>query len=116
MSYMGSKNRFSGTVIREVENDLLTAGHEGAAHVAYEVMSGINNADDTIRREVGRMRDRLNRVMTDLDAGNNVYAASALDNAAELDQAIAKRSMYFQMLTGLLGTEKVQDLLARSAK
>lgn len=116
MSYMGSQDRFSHTVIREVETDLLAAGDEHKASAVYEALRGVNNADDAIRRAIANIRSGLGRVMENLDNGHHVYEANEVQRAAELDVAIAKRTLYFQQLTGLLGAEKVQDLLARSAK
>jgi len=111
MSYNGSKDRFGYQARKAIENEFV-AIDEAKAMVVSDCMLRINNAEDDIRRAADRIRGRVDTVMQDLNAGLHIHQPGLESNAVEMARAIAARDIYFSMLVGLLGQEKVQAMLA----
>jgi hypothetical protein len=106
MSYMGSKDLFSGKARRDTEARLM-AKDEGNAQVAYEAMGQINSADDAIRVAVDRIQKAAAEVLSQLNSGSFVYERGVASPGEDLSRAIARRQQAFQFLGLVLSTDEI---------
>jgi hypothetical protein len=110
---MGSRDRFSNKAIHQIENEFLEAGNEQMAGMVYELMRGINYAEDNIRRATSQLQRDLEETVSNLDNGYGVRQISH-QAPADLTAAIQAREMGFQHLVWLLGQERVQALVKQA--
>jgi hypothetical protein len=114
MSYFGERNTFHPTVIRNFESEMEGLHQERVGYFASECMRTVNQTEDTIKREGQRINDRVERVLKELAAGLHISDPQLGQNNQALTEAIARRALAFDILTGALETEKIQELVNAS--
>jgi hypothetical protein len=113
MSYMGSKDRFSGKARRDAEARLM-AQDKGKAQIAYEAMGQVNSAEDAIRAAACRLQEAAARVLGELDSGSFVYERSVASLGEDLNRAIAKRQQAFLFLSAVLSEDEIRAAMDAS--
>lgn len=114
MSVFGEPNTFHPTVRRNFENEMEGLHQDRIGQFAAECMREVNLTEDAIRRETQRISERVARVLGELDNGLHISNPSMGGNDQSLTEAIAKRELVFNLLTGVLGTEKLTELVNAS--
>jgi hypothetical protein len=105
-------DRFTSASRRKVERRFLDAGDELRASLAYEAMSDINLAEDSIRRAAQRLRDRADDAERSLNAGSFVSSLSVGSLSEDANAAIARREAAFKTLSRIMSQGEITVAMA----